>query len=167
MADLFSELHRRHPDVDLVLLPPAPPPPSGPEASDDDVAATFSTVVHATRQLWSSAAPDSDTDPLVRWSYDATPGRVRAVGRVVDRRTDGFHLLVGLRHELESNGWDVTRPAVPDGGVERLVATLDDLTVAASYAERSGALVLTVESEPLLVGAERVTALVRRAGGGR
>lgn len=161
MADLFADLHRRHPDVDLVILPPSPPPVDLPEATDDEVAATFSDVAWATRQVWTSIAPDSAAEAAVRWSYAADPGQVRAVGRVVDLRTDGFHLLVGLRHELESHGWEVARPA---GAVERLVGRLDDLTLSASYAEPTGALVLTVSSESLVVGPERAVTLVR---GGR
>lgn len=158
MADLFSELHRRHPDVDLVILPPSPPPADGPEVADDEVASALTRVGYAARHLWSAVAPDSEAEAVVRWSYAADPGRVRAVGRVVDHREDGFHVLVGLRHELESHGWEVARPA---GAVERLTGYLDELTLTASYAEPAGALVLTVSSEPLLVGPDRAVALVR------
>ncbi|MFB9313503.1 hypothetical protein [Nocardioides plantarum] len=160
MADFFSELHRRHPDVDLVVLPPSPPPADVPEAGDDEVAAAFSNVARATRQVWSTMAPASAAEPRIRWSYAADPGRVHPVGRVVERRSDGSHLLVGLRHDLESHGWAVTRPA---GVVERLAGRLDDLTLTASYAEPSGALVLTVSHEPLVVGPDRAVALVRPA----
>jgi hypothetical protein len=158
MADLFSELHRRHPDVDLVILPPSPPPPDAPEVPDGELTATITRVADAARRLWSGIAPDSDAEPLVRWSYAADPGQVLAVGRVVDHRADGFHLLAGLRHDLESHGWQVTRPA---GAVERLTGHLDDLTLTASYAEPSGAFVLTVSSDPLVVGPDRAVALVR------
>ena len=158
MADLFAELHRRHPDVDLVILPPSPPPADVPQADDDVVAAAFSDVARATRQVWATVVPDGTAQPRTRWSYAADPGRVQPVGRVVERRADGFHLLVGLRHELEGNGWAVTRPA---GAVERLTGRLDDLTLTASYAEATDVLLLTVSHEPLVVGPQRAVALVR------
>lgn len=158
MADLFSELHRRHPDVDLVLLPAPAPLAEVPEAGDDQVADTFSRVAWAARQLWSAVAPDSEVDPSVRWSYAADPGRVRAVARFVETRDDGFGALVALRHELETHGWEVVRP---EAGVERLIGFLDEVEVAASYA---GTLVLCVSSEPLVVGGSRAAQLVR---GGR
>jgi hypothetical protein len=163
MAHLFSELHRRHPDVDLVLLPPEEPPADVPPPTDEVVRATLIRTVSAVRRLRSAAAPDSRVEPDVRWSYAADPGRVRAVARVVERRTDGLAVLVRLRHELESDGWEVSRPP---GGLERLGGVLDDgdlaLDLTASWAEQSGALVLTVSSAPLAVGRERATAL---AGG--
>lgn len=157
MADLFSELHRRHPDVDLVLLPPPIPLPEIAEAADGEVVAARVRVAATARQLWSAIAPGSEVAPVDRWSYAADPGRVRAVSRLVEERVDGFGVLVALRHELESHGWAVSRP---DGGVERLIGFLDEVEVAASYA---GTLVLTVSSDPLVVGRDRATALVRGA----
>ncbi len=158
MADLFAELHRRHPDVDLVLLPPEPPPVEAPEAGPDQVEAVLATATATAGRLWTVVAPDSPVAPQVRWSYAADPGRVQAVARVVEPQADGFHVLVALRHELEHHGWAITRPP---GAVERLTGHLDELTLAASYAEQTGVLLVTVSSDPVVVGAERAAALVR------
>ncbi|MCW2812945.1 MAG: hypothetical protein JWN84_400 [Nocardioides sp.] len=158
MADLFAELHRRHPDVDLVLLPPEPAPVEAPEAGPDEVAAVLTAVTTTAGRIWSAVAHDSTVAPQVRWSYAADPGRVRAVARVVEPQPDGFHVLVALRHELEQHGWAVARPP---GAVERLTGHLDELTLTASYAEQTGVLLVTVSSDPVVVGAGRATALVR------
>lgn len=164
MADLFAELHRRHPDVDLVILPAEQPPAEGPESPEDQVAAAFAQVVSSARGLWAAVAPDSGITPVARWTYAADQGRVQAVARVVDHRADGRHVLVALHDELARHGTAVRR--LP-GGVARVSAVLDGLQVAASYAEQPGAaptLVLTVSSGALRVGADRAAALVR---GGR
>jgi hypothetical protein len=80
------------------------------------------------------------------------------VARVVERRDDGFALLVRLRGELEERGWFVQRPP---GGLERLVAELDGGHLVASYAEQSGTLVVELSSSALRVGVERARELVR------
>lgn len=163
----FDAVRRRHPDVDIVVLPPVPAPvPSGSvePVADDEVAATLIRVATLARQLWASTARDSAVEPQARLAYGTGPGTVRATARAATRRDDGFHVLVALRHELETHGWEVTRPP---GAVERLLAHLDDVTVSASYAEGSGALLLEVSSDPLAVGAEQARSLTRPAGGGR
>lgn len=163
----FDALRRRHPEVDVVVLPPAPPPgaavPLEPVA-DEEVAATLIRVATLARQLWASAARESTEPPEARFAYGDGPGSVRATARAATRRDDGFHVLVALRHELETDGWEVTRPP---GAVERMLGRLDDLTVSASYAETSGALLFEVSSGSLPVGAPRARALTRPSGGGR
>ncbi|MDP2774511.1 MAG: hypothetical protein Q8O61_13240, partial [Nocardioides sp.] len=160
-------VRRRHPDVDVVVLPPEPPPvpPETPElTTDDEVAATLIRVATLARQLWARAARESTESPEARLAYGNGPESVRATARAVTRRDDGFHVLVALRHELETNGWEVTRPP---GAVERMVGHLDDLTVSASYAEATGALLFEVSAESLPVGAPRARELTRPTGGGR
>ncbi len=161
----LDAVRRRHPDVDVVVLPPEPPPGDAPPPlTDDVVAATLVSVATLARQLWGSVAPDSEEVPEARYVYGAGPGAVRATSRVVTRRDDGFHVLVALRHELETDGWEVVRPP---GVVERLEARLDDLLVTASYAEESGALVVAVASESMSVGQPRARELTRPQEGGR
>jgi hypothetical protein len=160
----FDALRRRHPDVDVVVLPPEPPPLVQEPVGGDEVAATLTRVATLAQRLWASAARESTAAPDARFRYGTGPETVRATSRVVTRRDDGFHVLVALRHELETHGWEVTRPP---GAVERILANLDDLTVTASYAERSGALLLEVSSESLPVGADRARDLTRPAGGVR
>jgi hypothetical protein len=163
----FDAVRRRHPDVDIVVLPPAPPPvpPDSLElVGDDEVAATLIRVATLARQLWASAARESAEKPEARFAYGSGPSAVRAVARVATRRDDGFHVLVALRHELETDGWEVTRPP---GVVERIVAHLDDLTVSASCAEGAGALLFELSSASLPVGDTRARELTHLSGGGR
>ena len=160
-AALFSELHRRHPDVDLVILPPDVPVPADEpvELAPEDAAARVDRVTATASTLWSAVDPDGEPPaPTVRWAHADSPDAVRAVARVVAHRDDGFHVLVGLRHELEVRGWAVTRPP---RGLERLTGRLDDLTLTASYAEPSGAVVMSVSTGPVLVGAAAAARLVR------
>ncbi|MCW2853757.1 MAG: hypothetical protein JWM84_3421 [Nocardioides sp.] len=161
----FDALRRRHPDVDVVLLPPEPPPPAPDDLVDEDLpGATLSRVASLAAQLWATAARDSDVVPEARLAYGDGPGAVRAASRLATRRDDGFHVLVALRHELETHGWEVTRPP---GAVERIEAHLDDLTVTASYVEGTGALLFRLSSESLTVGPDRARELTRSTGGGR
>jgi hypothetical protein len=160
----FDALRPRHPDVDVVVLPPEPPPLVQEPVGGDEVADALTRVATLAQRLWASAARESTGSPDARFRYGTGRGTVRATSRVVTRRDDGFHVLVELRHELETHGWQVTR--LP-GAVERIVGQFDDLTVTASYAERSGALLLEVSSESLPVGADRARDLTRPAGGVR
>jgi hypothetical protein len=154
----FATLRRRHPDVDVVLLPPTGPPGADPEsAGEDDVAAALIRVATQTRQLWLAVAPGADDQPDARYGFGADPASVRAVARVVARRDDGLDVLVRLRHELGSHGWELRRPR--GAGVERLTGVLDDLDLTASYAEQSGTLILAVSSESMHVGADRAREL--------
>ncbi|SFH74209.1 hypothetical protein [Nocardioides psychrotolerans] len=164
----FDVLRRRHRDVDVVLLPPLGPPDAADPVSDEVVSSTLLRVEAVARGLWSMVAPDSDDRPRPRCTFGTGPETVRATARLVTRRDDGFHVLVALRAELESDGWAVTRP---DGPVERLVGYLDELTLTASYAEGSGTLLVELASESLPVGQDRARELtrppVRPQAGGR
>lgn len=161
----FDALRRRHPDVDIVVLPPDPVAAVPPEpVGDDEVAASMVRVATLARQLWANAARESTEVPEGRFAFGAGPGTVRGTARLATRHDDGFHVLVALRHELETHGWEVARPP---GVVERMVGRLDDLTVSASYAEGSGALLFEVSSGSLPVGAARARELTRPTGGGR
>ncbi|WP_309647948.1 hypothetical protein [Nocardioides sp.] len=154
----FDVLRRRHRDVDVVLLPPVGRPDGADPVSDEVVSSALLRVEAVARGLWAMVAPDSDDRPQPRCTYGTGPESVRATARLVTRRVDGFHVLVALRAELESDGWAVTRP---EGPVERLVAYLDDLTVTASYAEGSGTLLVELAAESLPVGQDRARGLTR------
>ncbi|WP_193609270.1 hypothetical protein [Nocardioides lijunqiniae] len=161
----FDALRRRHPDVDVVLLPPEPPPADPDAVVDEDLpGAVLARVATLAEDLWAAAARDSDAVPEARMVYGDGPGAVRAASRVATRRDDGFHVLVALRHELETHGWAVTRPP---GAVERIEGHLDDLTVTASYVEGTGALLFRLTSGSLTVGLDRARELTRHPGGGR
>jgi len=149
----FAAVRRRHPDVDLVLLPPTPPDHEPVETVDDATLDRATELVEAFADgLWVAVAPLSEAEPEAALRYGDRESEVRAVARVVDRREDGYALLVRLRHELELRGWTVRRPV---GGLERLTASLDDGRLVASYAEETGVVVLELSSAALPVGVER------------
>jgi hypothetical protein len=159
----FAAVRRRHPDVDVVLLPPPAPQAAVDPVTDDGVAATLAGVATEARLLWSAVAADDSERPDARLEFGADPSRVRAVARLATRRDDGSALLVRLRDELAGRGWEVRR--APRGAVDRLTGALDGLQVTASYAEGSGALLLTLSSASMPVGVDWARALTR--GGGR
>jgi hypothetical protein len=152
----FAAVRRRHPDVDIVVLP-ADDESVADSVSPDEVAATRERVTALAGQLWSTVAPGAGELPEVRFAFGAGPASVRAVARVIARHGEGFGVLVRLRHELEGHGWAVRRP--PGVGVERLTGVLRDLELTASCAEESTALLLTIASASMPVGAERATEL--------
>jgi len=164
----FDVVRRRHPDVDIVLLPPEQPAsaetPLGEPVDDAVVADAAARVTLVAAQLWAAVAPESEEVPAPRLGYADRLGEVRATARVLSRLTDGYQVLVTLRHELEQGGWSVSRPP---GAVERLVGRLDDLRVQASYADEAGIFLLDVSTDPMTVGQDRSRALVQRSNGDR
>lgn len=157
----FGAVRRRHPDVDVVLLPsgqPARPDRPARPASDEDAAGAVQEAVATVGEVWAAAAPLTEKLPDSRLVFGSGPDTVRASARVVDHRTDGFGVLVSLRHQLEGGGWDLDRPG---GDLERLVGRRGEETVTASYAEQTGTFVLELTSSELLVGADRARRLVR------
>jgi hypothetical protein len=157
----FAAIRRRHPDVDLVVLPAEAPAeePSAP-VDTDTVARVVELVGQAAGHLWAAVAPLTQAAPETRVRYAAREADVRAVARVVERRSDGYALLVRLRHELEQRGWVVLRPPSPESGLERLDAEREGSHLVASYAEQGGAVLFELSSRPLPVGVERARELV-------
>ena len=154
----FAVVRRRHPDVDLVVLPPddeAQPVETVDDATVDRAAELVEAFAHT---LWVAIAPLSETEPEARLRYGEREAEVRAVARVVDRREDGYAVLVRLRHELELRGWAVRRPP---GALERLTAGLAGGRLMATYAEETRVVTLELSSAPLPVGVERARELVR------
>ena len=143
----FAAVRRRHPDVDIVVLPPTAPEVE-PETTVDDATVDRATeLVEAfADELWVAIAPLSETEPEARLRYGARESEVRAVARVVDRRSDGYAVLVRLRHELELRGWAVApaarRPGAADreprrGPAARVVRRGDRRRACSSWAPRA------------------------------
>jgi hypothetical protein len=154
----FAVVRRRHPDVDLVVLPPEAPDEEPVETVDDATVDRATELVEAFADgLWVAVAPRSQTEPGASLRYGDRESEVQAVARVVDRRDDGYAVLVRLRHELELRGWTIRRPP---GALERLTASLDGGRLMASYAEETGVVVLELSSAALPVGIERARELV-------
>ena len=157
----FAAVRRRHPDVDLVVMPPEAADEARAQVPPEQVAAALTRVVAEAARWWSvvEAAPE----PLeARLGFGDSPSSVRAVVRASAPRSDGFDALVRLRLELERAGWDLRRRA--GVGVERLTGVHDGLRVSVSYAEGSELLMLTVTTEPLEVGVARARELTGHVG---
>jgi hypothetical protein len=152
----FAEVRRRHPDIDIVLLPPERPPAEPLGNADEIAAEALVRVATQARQLWSAIAPGAADRPEPRFRFGDDPASVRPVSTLSVRRDDGYEVLVRLRHELESHGWDVRRP---EGTVERLTGVLETLDVTASYAEAAGIFVFTTSGPSVTVGPERAREL--------
>jgi hypothetical protein len=124
----WSEVRRRHPDVDIVLLPPDEGPAQAPEgaepvdpaevarAGEQQVAALWTTLLGhvspADRAVrWASGAV---VDTLVRestWTLRSAPEELAA--------QDVPLMLTRAGDALAAAGWEVL---VPPGGVPRLTA---------------------------------------------
>ena len=138
------------------MLPPEGPPAPADADAEQAAAEELIRVGTQARQLWSAIAPETTDGPEVRFRFGGDASSVRPVSTLTTRRDDGYEVLVRLRHELESDGWDVRRP---DGTVERLTGVLDALDVSASYAEALGVLVFTMSGPSVTVGAARAREL--------
>ena len=153
LPPFWAAVRRRHPEVDIILLPAGEPTPPGDEADDGAVAAAVDRVNAAVDAL--GAEPPA----AARIGFGPDPGTVVPRVRLASHREDGLADLDRLRDQLEGLGWTVRRP---EGGVARLVGERDDLHVRASYAEETGSFLLDVAADPLVVGNLRARELTRR-----
>ncbi len=170
----MAALRRRHPDVDVVLLPrTACTPQSAREADlvvagdpvdERAVAAALGQVRRAAAGLWSvleEPAPPGGR-PTVRWVGGPVAGTVLARSRRSVLRPGRDGSLARLGAVLSDAGWRVRGCA---GDVELLVGVHDDgsgeLGLRATHATGTGALIVALSGAPLPVGAERARALVR------
>lgn len=158
---LLDTVHRRHPDVDIVVLPPEtaapvaaavePATPVGPDAARSARTATGAEAV----RLWASML---GLDPEVAVGAvrpRLAPGRVPGVvvptalatATTSPAETDRSGALSALGAALD--GWDVRRRPGP---VESLHATRAGAAVRATYAPSTGVVVLEVTGPALRVG---------------
>ncbi len=166
IGDPFLDtVHRRRPDVDIVVLPepgPSPEPLAVLPADADTARAEREDTGARLLALWRLLhdAPDADPHPV---RARLAPGRAAgtvvatalATATVATESPDGRRMLARLRDGLD--GWHIER--IP-GPVERLLAERDGAAVRASYAESTGVLVLELTGPPLAVGAEVAHVLV-------
>ena len=156
---LFTPVRRRHPEVDIVVLP-APDPTTSAEPLDAaQQAAILDQVATAAELAWDALGAPATAAPTARWRFGSDDGTVRASARSSTTNREGRGALKSLRDVLESRDYRVRR--LP-GAVERLLGIRGDLRVQASYAEDTGALLLEVRSTPAFVGRTRARELVRR-----
>lgn len=167
LPPFFAAVRRRHPDVDIVLLPPEQ---TGAEQTDrdradrdradpataDQFANAFDLTTGTATRAWAESVGDGQL-PDSRFAFGPDPATVTARARVT-ARLDGSP-LVPLAAALVQGGWEVgQRP----GDVSQLFAHRATMQLVASYAAASGTFVLTVSSAPLVVGVDRARELVRR-----
>lgn len=156
LPSFWATVRRRHPDVDIVVLPDEPPA-GGHEQADEADEGTALAAVERVAAAFRGLAGDPEARATL--GYGPADGTVVARARVAARRPDGRDALVALRHRLEADGWEVRRL---EGDVLRLVGRRQGLHLRASYAEPTGAYLLEVTSDPLTVGRRRARELVRR-----
>lgn len=137
MDPFWEAVHRRHPDVDLVLLRPEAPAAADEPGDEQGVDALRDRVEAAAARLWPDAT--GAEPPPARLAYGARPDTV-----VV--RVKGSARLAAAP----------ALDAPADPGVH----------LTASYAEATGTLLLTLTSDPVPVGVDRARELVRGARAG-
>ena len=166
---LLDTVHRRHPDVDIVVLPPetAAPvavtaEPATPVGADAARSARTASAPVAVR-LWASML---GLDPEVavgavrpRLAPGRVPGVVVPTALATTSTTtagvDRSFALSTLGAALD--GWDMRRRPGP---VERLDATRAGAAVRATYAPSTGVVVLEVTGPALAVGVDVAHVLV-------
>jgi hypothetical protein len=155
----FEVVRRRHPDVDIVLLPPDDPSPApvGPPVDDATVREELARAAALADELWRGVPESPEPAPEATLTLGPVQGTVQPRARTVRHHLDGHALLVRLKDELVDRGWRVDR--IP-GPVERLVAAGEQASVNASYAPDHGTFVFELTSPPLHVGPERARTLV-------
>jgi hypothetical protein len=154
----FAPVRRRHPDLDIVVLPAQGPVRVREPASEPELDDVLGRVAHTAGRLWAAALPTTDP-PEPTWRFGPDQGTVVVSARSGLTTAHGLPALLALRGALEGEGWKVGGSR---GEVRRLAGRKGDLTVQASYAECTGAFLVEVGSKPIHVGRTRARRLVRR-----
>jgi hypothetical protein len=154
----FAPVRRRHPDVDIVVLPAQDPAPGREPVGEAQLDAVLGRVVDTAGRLWAAALPTMDP-PEPTWRFGPDDGTVVVSARSGLTTPHGLPALVALRGALEAEGWVVGGVR---GGSRRLTGRRGDLAVQASYVESTGVFLIEVGSEPIHVGRARAQRLVRR-----
>ena len=165
LPPFFAAVRRRHPDVDIVLLPPeSPAGPPGPRdaegarapASEDQLANAYDLTTGTATRIWAEVVGDGQV-PETRVRFGADQASVTVRARLSTRLDESR--LDALAAALEAGGWEVGRRRDVGG---QLFARRRSTQLVASYAEATGTFVVTVTSPSLLVGVERARELARR-----
>jgi hypothetical protein len=158
LPPFFAAVRRRHEDVDIVLLPPEDQVDVGEPVADAEVEAAVVRIAAVAERAWGDAT-EAEAEVGARLGYGPDPGTVVAKARILTRLAEGEQVVDALHTVLEQDGWTLGRM---DDGVPRFLGRRDDLTVRASYAEASGAVLVDWSSSPLPVGTARARELVRQ-----
>lgn len=160
----WSTVVRRHPDVDVVVLPPeaaaAPDVPADEPRVDPEVAR--GALRGRMAALWSALGLEAEPHHLDdAWLAGGAPGTLRWQGTATFDDLDPVVAAGALQRAqdvlAEDDGWHVLAPA---DGIPRVLAGRpdrlgrEDVQVLAPDASR---VVVRVRSAPVVVGAEAVT----------
>jgi hypothetical protein len=154
LPPFWAAVRRRHPDVDIVVLPDEREP-AGEPAGAVELATALELTGAVAARAWAAVATEAPGPPGAGFAFGPDEAHVVARARVSAQADPSP--LPALTAALQAEGWEVRE--LP-GAARRLVARHDDAELVASYAD-SGVLVLTVSSAPLLVGVDRARELVR------
>lgn len=166
----FGVVRRRHPDVDIIVLPPEVSderalPPVDPAALGT-VPAQFDTEL---ADLWSSIAVGIDRPELTaHWSYGAISGSVTREALVVVDDADGVDgvtahgALARAERFLNDSGWHTL---VPSDGIPRVLASRDDEYISRQlqviYVPGTSRIAMTYAAGPYFVGEAAARAAVK------
>ena len=152
----FEAVRRRHPDVDIVVLPPEQEQPAE-RVPTAHVEAGKARVADVMARAW-AAATDLPEEAEVRLGYGPQPGTVVAKARILSRAPEGERVVDALHTVLTEDGWQLGR--VADGS--RFLGRREDLQIRVSYAEASGGVLVDLSSDPMPVGSDTARELVRQ-----
>jgi hypothetical protein len=165
----FGEVRRRHPDVDIVLLPPEPPDDPAP-APVDPAALTGVAVEHdaQARALWSRVARGIELPAgTTRWAPGSLTGTVARESLLAAEGVDpvtAAAALAGAARSLDEDGWHVLEP---DTGMPRVLAGRGEgagrREVQVVHVEATGRYAVTSRGPSYAVAPARVRALLRGA----
>lgn len=160
----WSTVRRRHPDLDVVLVPEdepqveeAPPPPEPDPRLVETVPDAFdSWLARAWEAVAPAAARDQGADVVARWEPgDTADDLARVATRAADGvdEVDGQQAVAAAERFLRDDGWD---GLVPPTGLPRVLATRFrdgiDEQVQVVFVPASGRLALAVRWAGIRVG---------------
>lgn len=164
-ADPFwSALKRRHPDIDIVLLPSAPPAPSASGTAPMAAEPFAREHLMDTDRVWDALVGHGTQRRTARW----IPGPTRdSVRRTATLTLDGVDQTVAVAHlraaeeVLRAEGW---RTFAPPTGMPRITAerdgSLGDEHLLFGYSVEARRVFLRVTSAGTPVGIARVHELI-------
>lgn len=155
---LFAALRRRHPDVDVVLLPPEEPAPShrATEGDDAEVRARLAAVELARERVLAvllPLVPDLAAVAAAAPAFGGTEAQVRGLVRLRGTSDAGPDLPQEVAEALARLGW-ATRVTGGSGAVGRVAGVLDDVELSLTHAAppASGVVLVVLAGAPLTVG---------------
>ena len=152
---MFRELHRRHPDVDIVILA-EDEPHAGPQVPLEEAQRSSWVTQRAFEEVLVLLGLGAIPDAAARWRAGAADGTVRHERSASADMDEALapESLGGLADALLARMWQVQEPSE---GVPRVLASHEDVSVQASWWD--GVLRLLVLGPHQSVGRDGVRAL--------